>query len=118
MFDWYLADLSRRTIDQAVCVGIWTAIFDDFADHKTIHHFETGEIKIFWFVQHQRCNAVIEATTEIPEPGMFFFDVMPVNHVEFLALQFVQHSNDFFRRILTIIIEHRDVTTARLAETR
>src|SRR5436309_14679758 len=47
---------------------------------------------------------------------MLFVDVMAINHIVVLALQLLKHRHHFFRRILTVIVEYRDVSTARITE--
>src|SRR5205814_1610498 len=93
-------------------------ILNDFVDQKTIYHFKTRKVKLLRFVQHQRRDAIVEAAAKVSEPGMFLLDVMPVDNVIIFAFQFVQHPDDFFGWVLTIVIQHRDVTSARLSESR
>src|SRR6266513_2284913 len=76
MFHRNLADVSRHPINQSIGVGIRAAIFDNFVDQKTIHHFEAREIKILRFVQHQGRDPIVKTTAEISEPGMFLLDIM------------------------------------------
>src|ERR1041384_804978 len=113
MFHRNLADVCGDSINQAVRVRIWTAILDDFVNHETIHHLETGKIKVFRLVEHEGRDPIVEPAAEISEPGMFLLDVMSVNDIEFLSLQFVQHPNDFFRRLLTVVVHYRDITASR-----
>ena len=47
-----LADVSCHPINQTIGVGIRTAIFNNFVNQKTVHHFEAREIKMFRFVEH------------------------------------------------------------------
>ena len=81
-----LADVSGHTINQSVGVRIRTVVFNNFVRQKSVHYFETGKVKIFWLVQHERRDPVVETASKISEPGMFLLDIMAVNHVVILAL--------------------------------
>src|SRR6266536_2017791 len=47
---------------------------------------------------------------------MLFIDVMTVNNIVVLALSFLKHRYYFFRRILAVVVEYRNIPTARMAK--
>jgi hypothetical protein len=86
MVDLYLPNLAGGSVNQTVDVRKRTAILDDFAHQEAVHNLETREIKVLWFVQHQRRDTIVESAPRVAEPRVLFIDVMTVNNIVVLAL--------------------------------
>src|ERR1700730_7081717 len=116
MFDRYLSDIAGHTVNQTIGIGIWTPIFCNLICNESIHHLKTREIKILGLVQHERRNHIVEPAAEISKPRVLLLNIVTVNYVVSFTFQLIQHSNDFLRRILAIIVQDRDIETAGLFE--
>src|SRR5206468_4880745 len=68
MFHLHLLDVSGCPIDQTVDVRIRAAILDDFVNQESVHDLEAREIKVFWFVQHECRNPVVEPAPSVAKP--------------------------------------------------
>ena len=67
MADLYLTNLAGGSVNQTVDVRKRAAILDDFVNQEAVYHLEAREVKVLWFVQHQRRDTIVESAPRVAE---------------------------------------------------